>query len=92
MARQKVIKIDHKNEDISESEESYYYKIANLPELPIDINRDILEAIVKENFEALKDKAFSKHVSVSGARQPLGARLGNPRARPLATARSCKSD
>ena len=42
------------DEDISESEESYYYKIANLPELPIDINRDILEAIVKENFEALE--------------------------------------
>ena len=50
----KLLDVLSEDEDISESEESYYYKIANLPELPIDINRDILEAIVKENFEALE--------------------------------------
>ena len=50
----KLLDVLSEDEDISESEESYYYKITNLPELPIDVNRDILESIVTENFEALE--------------------------------------
>tara|TARA_B110000967_G_C18859743_1_gene549221 strand:- start:155 stop:1801 length:1647 start_codon:yes stop_codon:yes gene_type:complete len=38
---------------VSQSEDDYYFKIANLPEIPIDANRDILESIVIENFETL---------------------------------------
>ena len=38
---------------VSQSEDDYYFKIANLPEIPIDANRDILQSIVIENFETL---------------------------------------
>ena len=38
---------------VSQSADDYYFKIANLPEIPIDANRDILESIVIENFETL---------------------------------------
>jgi len=42
------------DKDASSSEEEYYNKIANLPELPIDVNRDILESIITENFKTLQ--------------------------------------
>lgn len=41
------------DDTVSQSDDDYYFKIANLPELPIDANRDILESIVVENFETL---------------------------------------
>lgn len=50
----KLLDVLSADEAISESEENYYSKIASLPELPIDVNRDILESIVTENFEALE--------------------------------------
>lgn len=50
----KLLDVLSTDDAISESEENYYSKIANLPEIPIDVNRDILESIVTENFETLK--------------------------------------
>ncbi len=41
---------------VSLSENDYYQKISNLPEMPIDDNREILESIIINNFEALDSK------------------------------------
>ena len=42
------------DDKVSISEDDYYSKIANLPGLPIDTNRKVLESIVIDNYEALQ--------------------------------------
>lgn len=42
------------DDKVSISEDDYYSKIANLPGLPIDANRKVLESIVIDNYEALQ--------------------------------------
>jgi len=41
--------------DVSKTEADYYNKISNLPDVPIDKNRIVLESIVRENFNKLQD-------------------------------------
>lgn len=42
------------DDKVSISEDDYYSKIANLPGLPIDANRKVLESIVIDNYETLQ--------------------------------------
>lgn len=41
--------------EVSETETDYYNKISNLPDVPIDKNRIVLESIVRENFDKLNE-------------------------------------
>ncbi len=50
----KLLSILCEDDKVSISEDDYYSKIANLPGLPIDANRKVLESIVIDNYEALQ--------------------------------------
>lgn len=55
----KLLDILCTDDSVSESTDDYYSKLGNLPELPIDANRDILESIVINNFKTLDLKPSS---------------------------------